>query len=173
MKNFPVIVEGETYWVSRSVATAGFVFSRLDGEFYVLANRRGSGTPDFQGFWNCPCGYLDYNESLTDSCIREILEETGIDMGICISRGAKLLRIGINEGLYTEKQNITFRFMFLDMTGNAISQVLTDKYSERHEVDDIKWINIKNVDNYKWAFNHDKIIKHCINTFINNIVKSF
>lgn len=63
MKNYPITIEtgehaGETVWVHRSIAVAGFIFCRINNEWCVLANQRGEGAPDFQGYWNCPCGYL-------------------------------------------------------------------------------------------------------------------
>ena len=64
MNNFPVIKDGKEYWISRSIAVACFVYKIVNDEIYVLANKRGSGTPDFQGYWYCPCGYLDYDETL-------------------------------------------------------------------------------------------------------------
>lgn len=83
MKNYPIKIEtgehaGETVWVHRSIAVAGFIFCRINNEWCVLANQRGEGAPDFQGYWNCPCGYLDFDETLAEACSREIYEETGV-----------------------------------------------------------------------------------------------
>ena len=83
MKNYPITIEtgehaGETVWVHRSIAVAGFIFCKINDEWCVLANQRGEGAPDFQGYWNCPCGYLDFDETLAEACSREIYEETGV-----------------------------------------------------------------------------------------------
>ena len=83
MKNYPIKIEtgehaGETVWVHRSIAVAGFIFCKINDEWCVLANQRGEGAPDFQGYWNCPCGYLDFDETLAEACSREIYEETGV-----------------------------------------------------------------------------------------------
>lgn len=83
MKNYSITIEtgehaGETVWVHRSIAVAGFIFCRINNEWCVLANQRGEGAPDFQGYWNCPCGYLDFDETLAEACSREIYEETGV-----------------------------------------------------------------------------------------------
>ena len=64
MNNFPVQHEGKTYWVSRSVAVACFVFTTIKDKICVLANQRGEGSADFHGYWNAPCGYLDFGEIL-------------------------------------------------------------------------------------------------------------
>lgn len=66
MKNFQVTSkeDNQKYWISRSCAVAMFLFSRDKfGNLCVLANKRGTGTPDFQGYWNCPCGYIDFDET--------------------------------------------------------------------------------------------------------------
>jgi 8-oxo-dGTP pyrophosphatase MutT (NUDIX family) len=82
MNNFPITKDGKVYWVARNVAVACFVFAPINGEWCVLANQRGKGTPDFQGLWNCPCGYLDYNETTKEAAKREVYEETGIKINL-------------------------------------------------------------------------------------------
>ena len=66
MKNFPVNVDGKEYWISRSNAVVGIVFKWENGQYHILANKRGKGCPDYVGKWNIPCGYVDYNESILD-----------------------------------------------------------------------------------------------------------
>lgn len=79
MKNFPVKVGDNEYWISRSCAVVGIIIRIAeDKKVYVLANKRGLGCPDFVGMWNIPCGYVDYNETLEQAVSREIFEETGI-----------------------------------------------------------------------------------------------
>jgi len=34
---------------------------------------------------------------------------------------------------------------------------------EKDEVKEIKWINVDEIDNYKWAFNHEKRIMQILN----------
>lgn len=46
-------------------------------------------------------------------------------------------------------------------TGIAIpyNNFESNRFSESNEVDDIKWIDLKEIDNYKLALNHETIIK--------------
>ena len=45
MKNFPLLDEnGKEWWISRSIAVTGCVFTFLNGKWCVLANKRGEGT---------------------------------------------------------------------------------------------------------------------------------
>lgn len=51
MKNYPITIEtgehaGETVWVHRSIAVAGFIFCKINDEWCVLANQRGEVSPD-------------------------------------------------------------------------------------------------------------------------------
>ena len=67
-------------WFSRSVAvTLVTFFIDKDKKVYVLASKRGKGTPDpeFVGSWNVCCGYLDFNETCKQAAVRETFEETG------------------------------------------------------------------------------------------------
>lgn len=155
MKNFQIeAIDGKKYWIARSIAVAGFIFKESDNnELCVLANKRGPGTPDFQGHWNCPCGYLDFDETLAEACSREIWEECGIKI-----EPGKLILHYVDDSPLGNRQNITHRFTaFLNKKQDTSISIGSE--SEEDEVLDVKWIPISEVDNYKWAFNHDKILK--------------
>ena len=77
MKNFEIEHEGKKYWVSRSMAAVVYVFAFIGKDVYVLANKRGPGLPTNVGKWNCPSGSLDFNETLEECGIREVVAETG------------------------------------------------------------------------------------------------
>jgi ADP-ribose pyrophosphatase YjhB (NUDIX family) len=100
-----------------------------------------------------PCGYLDYNETIKMAAVREVYEETGVMLNI-----NNLILFYINDIPEEDKrQNVTFRYRCT--IKEAIEDIkLTDKNSEDEEVSSIKWIPVNEINNYKWAFNHDKII---------------
>ena len=159
--NFPLCHKGRILWYSRSVATSLFVFAKDEqGELYVLANKRGKGTPDYQGYWNVICGYLDYNESGEQCVVRECKEETGI-----IISEDNLEMIGVETSPSANKQNVSIRYMALLnevlKEGSDLMKFDTSN-SETDEVEEIKWINTKEIDKYQWAFNHDKRIKEIL-----------
>lgn len=156
MKNFRIISDGKVYWISRHLAVAVFIYTRKNGKTYILANQRGPGTPDFQGFWNCPCGYLDFDETLNEAAARELKEETGYNI-----KPERLEMFYINSDPEdSNKQNVTTRFRAF--VASQQKENLTMKYSEKNEVQCVKWIDINELNKYKWAFNHDKIIKEWI-----------
>ena len=162
MKNFPIKVQedtiingenmkGKTFWVSRSCAVAVFVFANIKGIWYVLANQRGKGCPDYQGYWNCPCGYVDYNETIREAAYRELWEESMLNKS-----DVKLRQVGFNDNPNDNKQNITFRLVGLIDT-NSLPEIYCE-FSEPDEIENLAWIPLAEIGIYNWAFNHDKLI---------------
>lgn len=159
MKNFPIIDKetGREYWISRSVAVLGIIKGvDIYGVKYILAEQRGTGTPDpeYIGKWCLPCGYLDFDETCKQAIAREVREETGVNIH---PENFKLIEI--NDNPFDDKrQNITFRFR-TELEGYIDDFELTNEFSEINEIMNIKWIDLREINNYKWAFNHDKIIE--------------
>ena len=52
-----------TLYDGRYCAVSGFFYAVVNGKYSVLAEKRGEGTPDFQGMWCCPCGFLEGDEN--------------------------------------------------------------------------------------------------------------
>lgn len=158
MRNHPLKnpETGETEWISRAIAVLGVVIGiDKNGVKHILAEQRGTGTPDpeYIGCWCLPCGYLDYNENIRQAVAREVLEETGVNI-----HPDNFVLFYINDNPFSDKrQNVTFRFK-TELEGYIDDWELTDKFSESNEVSNIKWIDLREVNGYKWAFNHDKII---------------
>lgn len=151
MNNFPVKVDNETYWISRSIAVVGVIFC-LDDGLRVLIGKRGKGCPDYQGYWNCPCGYLDYNETLRQACSREINEETNLNVN------PSFLRLyAINDSPTENKQNVSFTYWAFSKHFFK-GQTIYPKGFESFEVEDVEWISIDDLDEYQFAFNHKTII---------------
>lgn len=159
MKNFEVtsLEDGKRYWVSRSVAVSTFLFLRDGVEIYVLANKRGKGSADFQGLWNCPCGYLDFDETGEEAAVREVREETGYILDI-----KELILDKVITCPRQNHQNVTLRY-FCEKSLTEVKKKEGElEGGEEEEVEEIKLINIKDVDNYEWAFGHKEIIKEII-----------
>lgn len=163
MKNFPVKVtedtiidgknmKGKTFWISRACCVAVFVFTKYNNEWYILANQRGKGCPDYQGYWNCPCGYVDYNETIREAAYRELWEESMLNKS-----DVKLRQVGFNDNPNDDnKQNITFRLVGLIDT-NSLPEIYRE-FSEPDEIENLAWIPLAEIGKYNWAFDHDKLI---------------
>lgn len=183
-KNFPVKLGGQTFWVSRSIAVAAFIF-RLgkDNKLQILVEKRGKGAADFQGCICCPCGYLDFGETIKEAIVREVKEETGFVM----NSPDDLVLFNIDSEPSSNRQNVTLSFAYVagkDEDFDSSKAV----GGERNEVSEVKWltvgkINKKNAFNTllkkkrielvksemeaeQWAFGH----KEMIETFIGNLL---
>ena len=145
-------------WFSRSIASVLFVFCKdKDGSLYVLASERGTGAADFQGYWNCPCGYLDFGEKIASSACRELKEECGVE-----ADPNKIVMFGYEDSPSANHQNVTFRFTCL-IDDRTIDEIKFSKDgNEKNEVGEIKWVPIGEIDAYKWAFGHEKRIHEAI-----------
>ena len=162
---------GEELWISRSVVVI-CVVARItdDNKIEILVEKRGP-LVSATGRWCFPCGYLDYDEDLTDAVIREVQEETGYTLE---RKDVKF--IDINSKPEGKKQNVGIRHIaFIDNDKKQISDFELDT----NEVTELKWIEIgESVDNIfnidvnkldcvKWAFNHKSLIIHIINEYCN------
>lgn len=156
--NFPFVHHKRTLWYSRSVAVVGIVFA-LDSNnrMCVLVNQRGLGTPDFQGYWNAPCGYLDFNETLSEAAEREVFEETGVRAKFSNKNIMKII-----SDPSSNKQNVSITFATILPVKCEDTQTTT-QFSEFEEVAEIKWLPVSEVNSLPWAFGHDTRIKEAYN----------
>lgn len=148
-------------WESRSMASSVFVFTKdKEGYWRVLANERGPGCPDFVGFWVCPCGYLDYGETLKGAAVRECYEETGVLIGYY-----NIKEYNYNDSPEENRQNVTHRFY--TVVNNGFDYAFSKKNNEENEVNQIAWVRLDLLDNFRWAFGHKEIILDIFNKRIN------
>lgn len=154
MNNFPITHEGKTYWIARNMAVSCFVFTLFAGKWCILANKRGKGVPDYAGYWNVPCGYLDYDETTAEAAKREVYEETGVKV-------SRVTFWNFNDLPSENLQNVTFRYygFVSDPQFMALSANSKNRGGESNEVERAEWIPIDTLDNYEWAFNHKFLIK--------------
>jgi len=147
MKNFPVTIDNKEYWISRSVSVEGFIFTEDNG-LRVLANKRGPGCPNDVGKWNCPCGYLDYDETIKQACIREVKEETDLTID-----PSSLQFLWIDSNPKGQRQNVSIAFC--SFKSSYAGQTVTGEGAEPNEVEEVEWIGLDELDNYDWAFEHN------------------
>jgi len=148
-----------TLYDGRYCAVSAFVFAVVDGKYSVLANQRGEGTPDYQGCWNCPCGFLEANEDSKHGASREIFEETleGVS-----PNWLKVVYVE-TEPEKCNNGNVTIRhraFIGKQKQINKGRAHTVDDYGagEKDEVKNVKWIPVDNINLFDWAFHHEETI---------------
>lgn len=154
---------GTTLWSGRYCAVTGIVIKQMqtsDGRYnyYVLANLRGPGTPDYQGYWNLPCGFLEANETGEEGVCREIFEECGYK----ILPGQMQLFDVETDPRTCNNGNVTIRYSNLEYVSKLPELKYTNINGEEGEVDSVKWINVNELNDYKWAFHHKKLIVNAL-----------
>jgi len=151
MNNFPIKLGNKEYWISRSIAVCGFILTGSSENLSILSVKRGSGCPDEVGKWCCPCGYLDYGETLAEACSREIYEECGLSI-----LPSTLKMWDIDSDPCSNKQNVVVSYW--DYNPDYFDRYLSTVHSELNEVDNTQWIPLEKVNVLNWAFNHETMI---------------
>lgn len=150
--------EKRTLYDGRYCAVSGFLFAVVRGKYSVLANQRGPGAPDYKGYWNCPCGFLERGENSKDGIAREIMEE-------CIFKiDPEKLKIVYVE---TEPEkcnngNVTIRhyaFLGKQYPIHWDPTCGLDSGGEKDEVETVRWIPVESIGKYEWAFGHKETIE--------------
>ena len=143
----------KTVFSGRFCAVSGFIYAIVNGKYSILANLRGSGTPDYQGCWNAPCGFLECFETSKQGIQREIFEECGFYID---ENDLKVIFVETDPN-ECNNGNVTIRHRaFL---GKIVPAYTKGEGGEENEVDGVTWIPIDDLDKYKWAFNHRKTIE--------------
>lgn len=176
MKNFKVVDKNtnKEYWISRSLAVAGFIISIYKDELYVLLERRGPGCPDNIGKLCGICGYLDFDETRLDAIIRETYEETGLNLD---KIQCEFFDFGIEDDNFEGKQNITQRYIIKTDLEELVEQIKNgtintktkERGGEENEVSEfllISYSKIKNMNSDEFAFGHKELIEQIYKYYI-------
>ena len=164
IRNFKFNYKGKEFWYSRSCAVTLFVITKdSKGEWCILANKRGDNAPDYNGFWNVPCGYVDFDENGEEAAQRECYEETNVFIPL------EYIKFNsINTEPSNNKQNISIQYVSIfDDIDLTTSFTLSDRLSEDGEVSEIQWIPISKINEYNWAFEHDILINNLVEQKLN------
>ena len=153
MENFKItsVEDGKEYWISRPCAVTGIVFVVDKYGIQVLCAQRGLGAIDYQGLWNCPSGYINWDESGEEAASREVFEETGVKIPI-----GKWKLVSAQMSPLSNKQTIVLRYLaIIPIEEFHVSVSNCNEYSEVAKVDLISFDHISKL---QWAFDHDKLI---------------
>ena len=150
--------DGRTVYLSRSVAAAvhiGIKNIETGNKRYVVLRRGEDMTHEDKLCF--PCGYVDWNETVLEAAIREVYEETSIN----ILNTADLKLSYIDDDPTKFRENITFHYdlkleMTTQMIKNLISQLTTyaNKIVNDGEVKEILLVDVASQYEDMYAFDH-------------------
>lgn len=133
-------------WIknSKTVSVSCYIYCNDS----ILVAKRGSTAPSNPDKWNVPVGMIDGNETPEQAMVREIREETGLDVS-----PSQLEYMGTQE--WGDGIN----------NGKNYRVILDGECSDYHigegdgECSKYQWVNISDTDEYDWAFGMGELIK--------------
>ena len=153
--------EGKEYWISRAPAVFGVIFIKKENQVKVLVCKRGPECPDHVGMWCLPCGYLDWDETGPEAVVREVHEETKLELpnfsNIIYNHLFNSNPLFVNTKPSSNNQNVSLGYgLFVEVTDWPDTSFTNDETAE------IKLLDINQTDSLDFAFNHNQRIKEFI-----------
>jgi 8-oxo-dGTP pyrophosphatase MutT (NUDIX family) len=148
--NYPVLDEdGNERWVSRSVVNVALI--KWNNKV-VVVKRATNENITMGGYWCMPCGYLDWNENIEEAVVREVYEETGIDLREHLHT-MNLVEV-ISEP-YGRKQDVSFHYLIEMDEECSVPPAIDKTVLDTEETVDAVWIKWEEIKHLDVAFNHD------------------
>ena len=131
---------------------------------YVLLTKRSATMMDEPGRWCLPCGYLDWDETLTNAVEREVLEETGLDLlAYKHNISIHIPNSRVSSDPSSNRQNVSMTSIYVLEDLKELPEVtVTDETTE------VEWCaaypdDLKEKD---LVFNHYDIIRESVNKIV-------
>jgi ADP-ribose pyrophosphatase YjhB (NUDIX family) len=155
----------QEYWISRAVTVEGIIFASKNEKMYVLTTKRTRFVVDGPNKYCVPGGYLDWNETGYDAMVREVYEETTLylyDIGkYCVFSNKKQPFFVMVDPDSDPRENVGLFYI-------SVFDFPEDKFPvdielfKSKETAEVKWMPIKEIGNYEWAFSHDEYINDAL-----------
>lgn len=128
-----------------AVAADIILVAKNNNDIQILLIQRKN--PPFQNMWALPGGFMDMNESVSQTAHRELFEETGIKV-------KKIDFLGYYDSINRDPRGRTIGFAFYAILNNIVEAKSGDDAAST------KWFKINNLP--PLAFDHEKIISDLI-----------
>ena len=125
-----------------SVCVDIIVLSKIEEKIFILLIERKH--PPFENYWALPGGFVEMNETLEQSALRELLEETGLQL-------KKLKQFAAYGDPGRDPRGRTVSIIYYAFIEKQINPIAGDDASKA------KWIKIEELP--ALAFDHKKIIE--------------
>jgi len=132
---------------ARPIVGVGAVI--LDGGRVVLVKRR---HPPLKGEWSLPGGGVEIGETLEECVVREVREETGLDIevGPVVEVFDRIDR--------TADGRIEYHFVIVDYCCRPRS----DRLAHGSDAEDVRWVAIADLPDYKITQKADSVIRKAV-----------
>jgi 8-oxo-dGTP diphosphatase len=132
-----------TYEYPRPSVSADIVVVDLKKRSLLLIRRK---KDPFAGGWALPGGFMDMDESAADAAIRELKEETGLDV-------SRVQQIGAYSEVDRDPRGRVVTVAFYATASES------DDFAAADDAEDAKWFSIDDLP--ELAFDHGNILADC------------
>ena len=137
-----------TYEYPRAaITTDALLFVKMNREIHILLIRRGK--QPFKDHWALPGGFVEMSETLEESCIRELKEETGLEVD-------KLAQFKAYDSIDRDPRGRTISVVYYKEIDRPMAVIADDDAAEA------AWHPISNLP--LLAFDHLQIINEFFST---------
>lgn len=123
------------------------IYRRTDNEYEILLIQRKN--PPFQGKFALPGGFVEYGESVEEACIREVKEETNLDVKI-----ERLIGVYSKPDRDPRGHTITAAFLCIPIRNS--------NPSGGDDAKNARFFKISEILNMELAFDHKDIIRDAL-----------
>jgi len=136
--------DGNKHWISPSISVDALLV--VNG--FVLVVKRSSAMSN-PNLWCLPCGFMDFNEDFFNACVRELYEETGVDI-----RTYHAINPDYKRPYALNGTALQFVFELFERPEIKINT---------EECIDFAWVSTSMLKDYEFAFGHDRLIEYLLN----------
>ena len=134
--------DGNKHWISPSISTDALLV--VNGFVLIVKRSEKMSNPNL---WCLPCGFMDWNENMVNASIRELFEETGIDI--------------------REHDIINDYHRPYNLNGTAVQFIFEllerpDVKINPEECLDYAWVSVSMLKDYEFAFGHNDLIGYLL-----------
>lgn len=135
---------GNKHWISPSISVDALLV--VNGFVLVVQRSQAMSNPNL---WCLPCGFMDFNEDFLHACLRELHEETGVDV-----RAFNIINADYQRPFTLNGTAIQFMFELFERPVINL---------DINECIDFAWVSTSMLKDYDFAFGHDRLIEYLLN----------